>query len=46
MSGVAAAILVALAIGVSPVYAVLIGIATSGSVFYQDFSLDMFVLSS
>ena len=30
MSGVAAAILVALAIGVSPVYAVLIGIATSG----------------
>ncbi len=30
MSGVASAILVALAIGVSPVYAVLIGIATSG----------------
>ncbi|OUA98499.1 PTS sugar transporter subunit IIC [Bacillus thuringiensis] len=30
MSGVAAAILVALAIGVSPVYAILIGIATSG----------------
>ncbi len=41
MSGVAAAILVALAIGVS-VYAVLIGIATSGFGILPGFSLDTF----
>lgn len=46
MSGVAAAILVALAIGVSPVYAVLIGIATSGFGILPGFSLDTFALSS